>query len=290
MNFSLLRENWYPVDTGSGSFSDMSSNVREIGANFWNIRSSFRLFAGLVNVGDHMSLIRLSTGRFLVLDACRLKQAEWNWIDHMTDGGSLIDAVIATHPFHTCFFEPFNKKYPNAKYYGTPRHLKQMQSIPWICSVTEVGIQEAWESEGIFMRIPAGADFDPADSTNHFCGMFVYHQPSRTLFNDDTLSVYERPGIMGQCMLALMRKKPEEVIFWPGGFKKGLKHTRDAPLQFLAFMEKVLEDWDIDNICTAHNGVKRGDAKQSLRHAIDKARPTLQHLADKWATKHVHQI
>jgi hypothetical protein len=88
-------------------------------------------------------------------------------IDMLTRGGALIEAVLATHPFHARGFEPFYAVYGGSglsirangqkglfsssgggggsaaaappaqntshiKYYGTPRHLRRLPQIPWI--------------------------------------------------------------------------------------------------------------------------------------------------------------
>ena len=98
------------------------------GAGVFNLRASFKVLHGAVDAGNHMSLVRLRTGKFLVIDAVdpnghdgRVKEE----IDRLTRGGRLIEAVVATHPFHTLGFLPFFKLFGarHIKFYGTPRHL-----------------------------------------------------------------------------------------------------------------------------------------------------------------------
>ena len=36
-------------------------------------------------------------------------------IDKLTLNGAKLEAVVATHPYHTIYFEPFRAQYPNAK-------------------------------------------------------------------------------------------------------------------------------------------------------------------------------
>src|SRR3989338_2874866 len=105
-------------------------SIKEIGTNFFNIRTSFKI-KGLINIGTHMSLIKLSTGKFLVIDTVPLDEALKKEIDQLTNNGNDIEAVVATHPFHTLAFPDFYKNYPNAPYYGTPRHLRNQKDIPW---------------------------------------------------------------------------------------------------------------------------------------------------------------
>jgi len=43
--------------------------IQEIGPGFFNIRAPFLVLLGAADVGAHMSLIRLKTGKFIVLSA-----------------------------------------------------------------------------------------------------------------------------------------------------------------------------------------------------------------------------
>ena len=95
-----------------------------------------------------MSLLSLqSTGKFLVLDTCALTTAAKIELDYLTQNGALIDGVIATHPFHTTYFTTFHAMYPNAKYYGTPRHIRMIPSIPWAGDVDTGAVRALWEPE-----------------------------------------------------------------------------------------------------------------------------------------------
>lgn len=65
----------------------------------------------------------------------------------------------------------------------------------------------------------------------------------------------------------------------------GLYHTAEAPLQFKDFIEKIIQDWDFDNICTAHNGNKIGGAKAKLQQTLVANTPTLLRLSEKYGKK-----
>lgn len=56
------------------------------------------------------------------------------------------------------YFESFYKLYPNAPYYGTPRHLRKFPSIPWKGDLNQETVRKTWEPE-VEMRIPDGAEF-----------------------------------------------------------------------------------------------------------------------------------
>jgi len=127
----------------------------EVANNFWNIRVNFKLFAGFADLGSQMSLIRLNNGRFLVIDTVLLTDQTRASIDQLTNNGEKIEAVLGVHPFHTIAFPAFYQAYPNAAYYGTPRHLRRLTDIPWAGSLGDCSVRSQWEPE-IEMRIPAG--------------------------------------------------------------------------------------------------------------------------------------
>lgn len=245
----------------------------DIGSGLWNLRGSFTFLVGMVDIGTQMSFIRLSTGKFLVIDTCAIGAADKTIIDKLTNNGELIEAVVATHPFHTMFFEPFFKMYPNAEYYGTPRHLNRITSIPWKGNVAEEIVLKKWEHEGVFMRIPDGADFVTPAEDNHFSGVFVFHQASKTVLNDDTILFFDQPGFVLRCC----GKSRGGMEFWD--LKKGLKPTKTAPGEFKAFMEKLIADWDFDNLAAAHTGILMGGAREKIADTIKKATPAFEKIA-----------
>jgi hypothetical protein len=73
----------------------------------------------------------------------------------LTENGTKIEAVLATHPFHTLAFPAFHKSYPALKYYGTPRHLKNQPEIGWVGDLNDCKTRALWSPE-VEMRIPAG--------------------------------------------------------------------------------------------------------------------------------------
>ena len=53
----------------NGSIND---RIVTIGRSFYNIRSPFKVLFGLIDVGTHMSLIRLNTGKFIIIDTIEI--------------------------------------------------------------------------------------------------------------------------------------------------------------------------------------------------------------------------
>lgn len=253
----------------------------EVGRGFFNLRGSFKVALGLADIGTHMSVIRLRSGKFLVVDTCAISGSVKEAFDKLTSNGTLIEAVVATHPFHTVFFSPFFQQYPNAKYYGTPRHLRNNTAIPWAGDVSDEAVRNQWLSEGVQMRIPDGADFVNPAEDNHFSGMFVFHEDSKTIHIDDTVMYFEDPGFV----LRLAGVRAGKMSFHPSTFKNGLNQQPEAPAQFVQWVEKLLTDWDFDNICTAHSSNKIGGAKDMLRTTLEHNRPKFEALAQRLAKK-----
>jgi hypothetical protein len=143
------------MSTNKHATSHKKNELYEIGPGFWNVRSSFKLFAKMVDIVTQMSIIRLSDGNFVVFDTVELNDHLIGQINRLTDNGNLIEGVVGTHPFHTRSFLAFYRAYPQAAYYGTPRHLRQLPQIPWLGSLGDCNVRQKWEPD-VEMRIPAG--------------------------------------------------------------------------------------------------------------------------------------
>eukprot|EP01097_Dermamoeba_algensis_P011023 TRINITY_DN8388_c0_g1_i1.p1 TRINITY_DN8388_c0_g1~~TRINITY_DN8388_c0_g1_i1.p1 ORF type:complete len:306 (-),score=54.00 TRINITY_DN8388_c0_g1_i1:77-922(-) len=250
----------------------------EVAPGFWNIRGSFKIALGLVNIGNHMSILKLNNGKFLVIDAIPLTDSIKAGIDSLTENGKLIEAVVATHPFHTLAFPGFCAVYPNVPYYGTPRHLRNQPQIPWVGSVDDCAVRKKWSPE-VEMRIPAGAEFvaPQPEKYNHFSSVFVFHAASKTFHVDDTIMYAESPGLL----LRLAGFKEGSMAFHPTIKNVGLLPNPEAPYQFRDWLAGVINDWDFDNICTAHMGNKIGGAKEQLKHVLAQHEFLFKELSEK---------
>jgi len=237
----------------------------QIGPNFWNIRGHFKIFGGFADIGAHMSIIGLQNGRFLIVDTIPLEDETKKEIDRLTDNGSKIEAVVATHPFHTLAFPAFFKHYPQATYYGTPRHLRVLPEIPWAGDLNVCGTRDQWAPQ-VQMRIPNGAEFvaPVPEGNNHFSSILLFHPESRSIHVDDTIFYPEHPGFL----LKMGGFKTGQMMFHPALKGPGLYHTPEAPYQFRDFIQGILNDWDFDNIIAAHTGNKIGGAKEQLKQLL----------------------
>jgi len=225
-----------------------------IGPGFWNVRSTFLIDD--VDIGTQMSFIQLMSGKFLVLDTVEVDAELKHEIDILTKNGTLMEAVIATHPFHTTYFPAFYQLYPTVPFYGTPRHLRIEPQIPWAGSMWDCDTRQQWLPE-VHFRIPRGSEFvaPQPESSNHFSGIHVFHPVSRTIHVDDTV-MYNYP-------------LPGDMLFHPSLFTVGLYHIPESPPAFHDWVQTYIKEWDFDNICAAHNGVKIGLAKLELQVLLD---------------------
>jgi len=233
-----------------------------IGPGFWNVRASFKIDG--FEIGTQMSLIKLNSGKFLLLDTVELDWALKQEINDLTNNGDLIEAVIATHPFHTVYFPDFYKAYPKSMYIGTPRHLRNQKMIPWNGSIWDCNWRQRWNPE-VRMRIPRGSEFEtPPNENIHFTGVHVFHEKSKTFHIDDTVTINE--PFHGN------------MLFHPTLLTGGLYHIPESPPAFSNFVQKMIDNWDFDNIVAAHNGVKKGGAKTQLQHLLDLSQVVLNAL------------
>ncbi|KAJ1569205.1 hypothetical protein HK405_008477 [Cladochytrium tenue] len=247
--------------------------IEEVAPGFYLIRTSFRTRL-VLDIGTHMSLLRLANGRFLVVDTVELTPAARAAIDALTDGGALIDAVVAAHPFHTVYFKAFQDAYPAPHYYGLPRHLKKCTDVKWTGNLLDR--LDQWEPD-VSMRSPDGTDLvDPKPEYNHFAGLFVFHRPSSTLHIDDTLTVGDGLGFLPRLVLGV---REGQIGFHPMLAGPGLLPDADAPSRFRCFLESIADDWRFENIAAAHRGFLKGRAHEHLRDTIARYLPTLEKMA-----------
>ncbi|CAF3834203.1 unnamed protein product [Rotaria magnacalcarata] len=126
-----------PVQTPNAAQNLDQNELYLIGSNFWNVRGRFKILK-FVDIETQMSIVKLQNGKFLVIDTVEMNDRLRQEIDHLTNNGENIEAVVGTHPFHTLSFPAFYQTYPKANYYGTPRHLRRITEIPWKGSLDDI--------------------------------------------------------------------------------------------------------------------------------------------------------
>ena len=116
------------------------------------------------------------------------------------------------------------------------------------------------------MRIPDGAEFDQAADDNHFSSVFVLHVESKTIHDDDTLMYFE-PKHMS-CGVRLLGAKSCQLSFHTSLLTGGIKKEEGSMKAFKEWLNKLVAEWDFENICTAHYGNVLGGAKKILLDTI----------------------
>jgi len=255
-----------------------TKNLIPIGEGFWNIRGHFKIALGLVDIGTHMSVAKLPNDKYLIIDAISLSDQLKSELRELTDNGKKIEAILMTHPFHTLAVNEMHSLFPDATYYGAPRHLKLFPNIKWSGDLNDCHVRDLWKP-AVEIRIPAGAEFVAPlpESNNHFSCAFVFHKQSSTLHVDDTIFVAENPGFL----LKLFGYKKGSMSFHPTLKSVGLLPHPEAPFQFRDFILGVLKDWAPNNIVTAHLGNKIGGTSEQLAQLTKDAEPLFVKLSEK---------
>jgi len=252
----------------------MNDHILQVSDDFWNIRGTFKI-GGILNIGTHASLVRRGNGKFVLLDAYTLKGEVKEQIDALSNNGADIEAIINLHPFHTVHVQKAHNQYPNAKLYGTQRHLEKFPDLPWQSELTESDECAALFAEDLEFSVPSGVDFISSNENLHFSSVLVYHKASKTIHTDDTLMYLKFPGLIGKI------KKPE--ITFHITLPKTLEKRAGAVKDFRNWATQLAEQWsDAENLCAAHSETLLGRENRSLSianrilTALQKVEKTLQ--------------
>lgn len=216
----------------------MADRLVSIADGFWNIRGSFKIM-GMLDVGTQSSLVRLTSGRFVLLDAYTLSGEVERQVMDLTDQGQAIEAIINTHPFHTVHVKAMAERLPHARLYGTARHHQRFPDLPWAPERTETPVFAALYAADFHFSVPAGVDFIPSNENLHFASVLAFHNASSTLHVDDTLNWMPFP--LGN-----------RLSLHPT-LKRVLQPRPGAVAEFRTWAAELVERCEsVRHICTAH--------------------------------------
>jgi len=233
----------------------MSEHIRQISDDFWNIRGDFKI-AGFVNIGTHASLLRRGNGKFLLLDSYTLQGEVKEQIDAISNNGDDIEAIINLHPFHTIHVRQAHEQYPNAKLYGTERHIEKFPDLDWQPELSNSEEFADLFSDDLEFSVPAGVDFISSNEHLHFSSVLAYHKASKTIHSDDTLMYLQLPGLLGKIV--------EPEITFHMTLAKTLEERAGAAKDFRAWAKGLAKRWgDAENLCAAHSAILLGSENQS---------------------------
>jgi hypothetical protein len=252
----------------------MTGQLLQVADDFWNIRGSYRI-GGFIDVGTQASLVRLASGKFVLLDSYTVRGAAKRQISELTDGGKDIEAILNLHPFHTVHVRNVHELYPHATLYGTARHRSRFPELPWADNCTEDPALHQQFAEDFDFSVPRGVDFISANESVHFSSVLVLHRASLTIHSDDTLMYLQLPALMRFFGVG------DAVSFHPT-LAKALEKRAGASADFRAWANELIERWkDVENLCAAHTSALLGsDNRGGSIHkrwvkALDKVSGTL---------------
>jgi len=251
----------------------MKEDIIEVSSDFWNIRGSFKI-GGVVDIKTQASLVRLANGNFVFLDSYSLGQEA---VDRIADivGNAEIEAILNLHPFHTVHVARMHELYPQARLYGTVRHLERFPDLPWEPQRTEDPELHALYADDFEFSIPRGVDFVSANENIHFSSVLVMHRASGTIHVDDTFMYIRLPR-----MLRLVGRK-DSLGFHPT-LSRALEKRSGAAAEFRGWAEALVDQWgNAKNLCAAHTApLLAGDntgasIAERLQQALRKCEPKL---------------
>jgi hypothetical protein len=252
----------------------MSNDIITVADGFWNFRGSFKI-GGVIDVGTQAALVRLASGRFVLLDSYTLSRAARQLVTDQTDGGEELEAVINLHPFHTLHVAAMHRLYPGAMHYGTARHHEKFPDLPWADTLSEDPALHEKYADDFEFTVPRGVDFISANEDVHFSSVLAYHRASKTIYSDDTLVYLRLP------QLARMLGLGDSVSFHPT-LAKALERPAGASGDFRDWARELIENWgEAENLCAAHTASllateNRGKPiRERLEHALGQVEKTL---------------
>lgn len=71
------------------------------------------------------------------------------------------------------------------------------------------------------------------------------------------------------------------MYFHPSMKGPGLLPTPEAPLEFMAWFQQLLDDWDFEHLISAHNGGCYGAAKTVAQELLTVSGPLLRKLSER---------
>lgn len=216
----------------------MADSIRQMGENFWNVRGSFKI-AGVIDVGTQTSLVRLKTGGFVLLDSYQADPEVMRELLELTDGGRNVTAIINLHPFHTMHVVAAAKAFPEARLFGTRRHVAREPALRWESVHSEDPELNGLFEQDLFFSVPRGVELIPQNESLHFSSVLAFHKLSKTLHVDDTLTYTRLPLIGG-------------LRFHPS-LASVLEKRSGAVADFRAWAEELaILCEEVEQLCPAH--------------------------------------
>lgn len=143
---------------------------------------------GILDIGNQCALVKLQSGRFILLDSYTLTGAVRKQVMALTNDGQDIEAVLNVHPFHTVHCAQVAKDFPQATFYGSSRHPKQVPEVQWADDLVESDAVAQRYPELEF-SLPQGIYYISPDESVHAGSLLVFHPASQSIYVDDTFEI-----------------------------------------------------------------------------------------------------
>lgn len=241
----------------------MSEHIHDLGHGFWTIRGDFRI-GGVLNVGTQAALVRLSSGRFVMLDSYPLRGALRAEVMALTDDGRAVDAVLNLHPFHTLHCAATAADFPAAKLYGSRRHWERHPDLPWQPEPVESDTVAQMFAQDLEFTLPTGIDYISDDARVHAGSLLAWHPASQTLHVDDTINLLPVPRLLRPLFprpRVFLHPSLAEAMLTDAGAHEGFRNWLNALADRCGGLR-----W----LCAAHSGLREfipGQFSQELRAA-----------------------
>ncbi len=246
----------------------MNDEIYDLGKGFWSIRGSF-IKNGILDIGVQSALIKLTSGRFIFLDSYTLTGDVRQQVMDLTNDGHDVEAVLNVHPFHTTYCEQMAQDFPQATFYGSSRHHKEIPNINWSEDLVESEAVAARYAELEF-SLPKGIYYISPNDAVHASSLLVYHAASQSIYVDDTFEI--PPSKLFNAVQPSLGLHPTT--------KQALKNEPNAGKQYCDWATELAHKCsDTRYFCGAHSGLVEfgeGRFKTALLSAIDTARSELQ--------------
>ncbi|MEC9104009.1 MAG: hypothetical protein VX878_09375 [Pseudomonadota bacterium] len=249
----------------------MTGALRELGHGFWSIRGDLRI-GGVLNVGTQASLVRLSSGQFVMLDSYPLRGEVRDRVMALTDQGRAVTAILNLHPFHTLHCATMARDFPEASLFGSYRHWKKHPDLDWRSEPVESPEVADMFSRDLVLTLPRGIDYVSGNERVHAGSLLAWHPASRTLHVDDTINLMPVPSL-------LRRLLPRPRLFLHPSMPQALQPRPGALDEFRSWLNDLAaRTADLRWLCAAHSGMREFAPSQfadELRAAFRRIEPTL---------------
>lgn len=246
----------------------MKDAMYDLGSGFWSIRGSF-IKNGIIDIGVQCALIKRPSGKFIFLDSYALTDDVRQQVMALTDNGQDVEAVLNVHPFHTVYCAQMAKDFPQATFYGSSRHPKQVPEVDWADDLVESDAVAARYPELQF-SLPKGIYYITPDESVHASSLLVYHKASQSIYVDDTFEI--PPSKLFDAVQPNLGLHPTT--------KKALKDETDAGKRYCDWAVALAHEWrNVRHFCGAHSGLvvfEEGQFEAALLSTIDNARSELE--------------